>query len=280
MIKSLTLLLAALLFVAIPVTLTDAIGDTRIRGGVLVGAILGLVALYTLDRRRQHREADRAQEAAGERLTRLVRLSSDANFELPVHGSRNLRFASMVFVCGLVLLFCASVSSPGIGLWILGTILAVPSALLVLLMWPARKKPVIVLSKAGFTTPWTGLIPWHLVEGMDMRRSTRFHVLIFDIPRFRQLFPQVSPVNRWVWQRTPQSWSSRFQVMLEETTEEPDVVFHVVRTLWTAATGRTHSWSSSLAELRQHRALLRWLTLFTFAVAALYVISLVLRWLT
>jgi len=285
MIKSFTLFLAALLFVAIPVALTDVIGDARIRGGVLVGAILGLITLYALDRTRERRDTDRAQDAAGERLDRLLRLASNDNLELEVRGSHNLRLAWIGLLCGLVLLFCASVSASGIGLWIVfAALFAIPSALLVILMWPGRNKPVIVLSKAGFTTPWTGRIPWHFVHGIDIREvsvgSTHFHLLIFDIPGLRQLFVQFSPVNRWVWQRRPQSWSSRFQVMLKETTEQPEVVFQIARALWTESTGRTHYWNSSLAELRRYRGLLPWLKLFAFAVAALYVLSVIVKWLT
>jgi len=244
-IKSVVLLLAGLLCLAIPVAVSDRIiEDPQIRDAILVGAILGLGALYLFDLRRERRRAREALEAAGRRFSDLIRAAQDDRFELQVFGSRMLRKASIGALAGGTFVFLVFVmpESQRLGWFSLAVIFLLPSLVTLILGIPGIGKPVLSLSRKGFSTPWAGEIAWQLVDYIKLdelhQMSLHLYMLYFDIPRLREISQQFRLPHRWIY-RVRSRVSAKVGVALEETSENRQVVLRIAQLLRRSALSGT-----------------------------------------
>lgn len=216
---------------------------------MLVGAIPALVWLYFYDLRREERES------AGDevRFHELSALSRAPNFELAVSRPTSRRFAGISIATGLIFVLIslgvpASDSLASISTMLLGSTFVAGG---LALLFTAKSKRVVKVSRAGIETPGFRSIPWDRIYGVYIQeitiRSTRIESLMFHVPDVGNLADQFSGLMRWVYRHRPRTWPDAVSVILSGTSERPRVVYQIARLLWTEMTGRNNDWNPNMS---------------------------------
>ena len=112
---------------------------------------------------------------------------------------------------------------------------------------PAIGKPKLVLGKSGFSTPLTPLVPWKLVEGIDLleirARDNQVisHSLVFYIPSLPDHLQGFGLFHRLLYPLRGTAGKQRLQVFLRKPSEPAEAVLRIALQIWTEATGRTNA---------------------------------------
>jgi len=199
---------------------------------LVIVPVLGLFwGVPWLFRRYEWAKEGRAAQGLDKRFRELSALASSPNFELNVSGSSYIYLVVLVLLSGAFLLYLVALGERDVW-FVIGGGLTVALGLMGL--WasvPTLGKPKISITRLGFKTPSTPLIPWKLVQGIHLQEIT-YHRGSFDESRLGHYLEFCIP-------SLPQQ---RLRVVLRNPSEHPEVIRRLVQHLWTAATGSTHVW--------------------------------------
>ena len=249
--------LAGLLFFAGFLALSGALQGSTGAAAVLCASVAGIAGLFWLDARRARAAHDKTAGREQDQLERTLASADDPRFELTVFQSPLGLLAAGVVMLGFAAVPLSGVIAEGASVArriapALFAALLVPGGLLA--CWAALSRwgrPVVVLSRAGFETSWSGLVPWEKVHGIFLRddttRAPRIRRLELNVPDLESLRPRFRLPFRWIYRLRPRSWAPLVGIPLRSASVPPEVVYRTARSLWTRCTGRDHDWGPGMS---------------------------------
>src|SRR5262249_11293874 len=130
-------------------------------------------------------------------------------------------------------------SLDGVFLTVFGVGLAALSIFVLIAEIPSAGKPRVVLTREGFSTPLTPLIPWSSVDGIHLRpvgqdglfclrnKEVLLYELVFRIPELPQLVCRFALFYRMAFRLRRGEGRSRLSVILVRPSEAPEAVHKV-----------------------------------------------------
>jgi hypothetical protein len=259
----------------------------------LVGVTMALMGIGYLAGALFVRHSERSAPPASDSAA-LLQAAERPDFELAIHGSS--QFGLALALCGLgagglllsweksLLLFVCAIALLGLG------------ALVLLSALSSAGKPKLTLSRGGFRTPFGPFISWSEVEGIHLRANqargrVMSHSLMVRMPRLPQRIAEFSFFYRLVHQFRRGMGKETFHVVLRKTSQPPDLVYQLARSLWSRSTGRHYDWEPDMSpefnealrhpsdagarligdELLRKSRVLKWLWGTAIAVFVLYI---------
>lgn len=228
------------------------VADWKVSAVLVAAAVAGVVWLYRFDSRRETEEKQRAAANQEDRFHELSVLAASPQFELQVAGSSQI-YLGVAFVLGAGIALPAAAALESIE-WALGGAAALAFGVVLLLgSVPTLGKPKISITRLGFKTPLTPFVPWKLVEGIDLeahshRGRLMFHRLQFLIPSLPLEISRFALFHRLIHRMRTRAGKQRLHVVLASCSEQPKVLYRLIRQLWTESTGRTHFWNPNMSE--------------------------------
>lgn len=250
--KGIVLIGAGVLATAAMIGLAGVAVDWKVSAVLVAAALAGLVWLYRFDSRREEAEKERAAANDDARFHELSALAASPQFELQVAGSSQI-YLGVAFVLGAGIALPAAAASESIA-WALGGAAALAFGVVLLLgSVPTLGKPKISITRLGFKTPLTPFVPWKLVEGIDLeaqyhRGRLMFHRLQFLIPSLPLEISRFALFHRLIHRMRTKAGKQRLLVTLASCSEHPNVLYRLIRQVWTVSTGRTHFWNPNMSE--------------------------------
>ena len=214
---------------------------------LIAGSVTGIVWLTWREGRRDNAEAERVVEEDEQRLRELRALAQAPAFELIVSAPTQITLAIVPFLMAGVLLWWGILSEPFLGLLSAALFLCL-GALGFLRIVPEMGAPVMAISRKGFTTPLTPQIPWNLVEGIYLHEYSPYggapiSALLIKVNALSQHIAKSGPYARLLYWLYMKEGDDRLTVTVANTNERPEVIYGLMRTLWTESTGRSHDWN-------------------------------------
>lgn len=246
MTRNLALLAAGVLAAVLLVGISPIVGDVTVRTALGVLSGLGLIALYFADRRRQARQEKEAKKHAEERFRALQNAWRGTQLDIRIDAASPIAASLLMLLVGALFLL-AGLSIPQ---WILATVGAVAllaAAVMLTGSIPAVGKPKLVLGRAGFSTPLSPLMPWQLVEGIDLTEvrgrdeQVVFHSLVFYIPSLPDHLRSFGLFHRLLYRLRRGLAKQSVNVVLRNPSEPAEAVLRIALQIWTEATGRTNA---------------------------------------
>jgi hypothetical protein len=240
---------AAVLFVA-------AVAGSFAGPVVVLLVIAGVAALaYALvSRRRADHDAVRmrAERDTG-RFAELKSQLATTGTPVVIAGSNGVWMLVLMAVATFASLYYVWVA-PGVRTSLLAGFLALVTALVCFTVWPARRRPVLVIRPDGIDSAVYGSFTWDQIDGMDLRHQQSEgtivnHFLDLRIPDLAAYAPQMHGAIRWIRKLIPAARRvQHISIRLSGTTESPAVIHRLCRDLWTARTGKNHLWYAGMSE--------------------------------
>ncbi len=214
---------------------------------LIAGAVTGIVWLTWRDARHDKSAPGHVTEEADERFRELQSLAEGPGFELIVSAPTQITLAVVPILMGGGLLWWGMLSEPILGL-VSGVLFLCLGALGFLRVVPEMGAPVLSLSRSGFKTPLTPQIPWDLVEGIHLNRHAPYggvviSSLVIRVTTLAQHISKFGLYSRLLYWLYMKEGRERLTVTLTHTNEQPDVVYRLMRLLWTQNTGRDFDWN-------------------------------------
>lgn len=218
-----------------------------LRVTLIAGAVTGIVWLTWRDARHEKSQPAHVVEDTDERFRELRSLTEAPGFELIVAAPTQITLAVVPILMGGALLWWGMLSEPILGL-VSGALFLCLGALGFLRVVPEMGAPVLSISRAGFKTPLTPAIPWDLVEGIHLNRHAPYGgvviaSLVIRVTTLAQHVSKFGLYSRLLYWLYMKEGKERLTVMLTHTNEQPDVVYRLMRLLWTQNTGRDFDWN-------------------------------------
>ena len=218
-----------------------------VRVALIAGAVTGIVWLTWRDAGREKADQGHIVEEGEERFRELHALAADPGFELVVAAPTQITLAVVPILMGGGLLWWGMLSEPVLGL-ISGALFLCLGALGFLRVVPEMGAPVLSISRAGFKTPLTPQIPWVLVEGIHLNRHAPYSgveiaSVVIRVNALAQHISKFGLYARLLYWLYMKEGKERLTVSLSHTNEQPDVVYRLMRLLWTQNTGRDFDWN-------------------------------------
>jgi hypothetical protein len=241
-------------------------------------------ALGNVGRRRREEKERALAEARENRARELERLATEPGFELAVSGSSHLLLACGLVLLGACLLFggFSAESYAGRGLALAAAAFTLMLATPVLLLGASSLgKPILVLTREGFRTPLTPLIPWSRIDGIALKPNRArdrivSHSLFFRIRTLPLFVGELGLAYRLIYRFRSGRRRERLHVVLRATKESPEVIYRVSRVLWGPAAGPVNDWDPDIEDLPETMKAMRWMNIVVvIAVIGLVVTSLI-----
>ncbi|MEO8005374.1 MAG: hypothetical protein ABI771_10750 [Betaproteobacteria bacterium] len=218
-----------------------------LRVTLIAGSVTGIVWLTWRDARHEKSDRGHIVEEAEERFRELRMLSNEPGFQLIVAAPTQITLAVVPILMGGGLLWWGMLSEPVLGL-ISGALFLCMGALGFLRVVPEMGAPVLSISRAGFKTPLTPQIPWDLVEGIHLNQHAPYggvviSSLVIRVTSLAQHVGKFGLYSRLLYWLYMKEGKERLTVTLTHTNEQPDVVYRLMRLLWTQNTGRDFDWN-------------------------------------
>ncbi len=218
-----------------------------VRVVLIACAVTGIVWLAWRDTRRDKTQSAQVTEETDDRFRELRLLAEEPGFELIVSAPTQVTLAVVPVLMGGGLLWWGMLSEPVLGL-VSGALFLCLGALGFLRVVPEMGAPVLSISRAGFKTPLTPAIPWALVEGIHLNKYAPYGGIVIAslVIRVTTLAQHVSKFGlypRLLYWLYMKEGKERLTVTLAHTNEQPDVVYRLMRLLWTQSTGRDFDWN-------------------------------------
>lgn len=214
---------------------------------LIAGAVTAIVWLAWRDARHDKSRSGHVTEETDARFSKLRILADEQEFELIVSAPTQVSLAVVPILMGGALLWWGMLSEPILGL-VSGALFLCLGALGFLRVVPEMGAPVLSISRAGFKTPLTPSIPWDLVEGIHLNRHAPYGgvtiaSLVIRVTTLAQHVSKFGLYSRLLYWLYMKEGKERLTVALTHTNEQPDVVYRLMRLLWTQNTGRDFDWN-------------------------------------
>lgn len=212
----------------------------------------GIVALYRIDKRRVAHETQAKKEEIDGRYDKLARVATSGVFRLEVKAPSGL-LAGLAMAAVGALLVDVPLADGRIVALALGILMLVLGAPMLAHGILALGKPALVLDSVGLETALLPLINWERVEGIHLRTNYHkgrvvSHSLFFHVPGIEEVLDSLSPLRRALYRLRSLSGRRKLHVLLRRSSEPPEVLYRLARTLWNARTGRDYLWDPSAPE--------------------------------
>ena len=221
---------------------------------ILVAAGIGALVLAVVSRLRAQGEATRTRsEKETVRYAELKSQIATTGTRVVVTGSSGIWMLVLMVAITLASLYYLWLA-PGIRSVLLTVFLALITLLVYLVVWPAFRKPVLVVRPEGIETHGYGSFTWTQIDGMDLRAQKSEgapvnHFLDLRIPDLASYAAQMNGVVRWIRRLVPAARRTQhISIRVSGTSESPAVIHRLCRDLWTAATGKDHLWYAGMSE--------------------------------
>jgi hypothetical protein len=250
-VRALTLIAGGVLLALLIASPALFLAEWRVGAGVAVLAGAALFWLGRFDKRRQRVERELSAQRDQARIGRLEALATSHDFELKIRGATQAPLTLVLLTAGAALGF-KGWADQITGLLAAGASLALVAGFFLLAVIPSIFRPVLVLTRGGFSSPLTGPIAWQHVDGMSLEkihlRHSVVHRLAFRIRSLAEHMGSFSLFYRILYRLRRGARKQQIHLVLQRTSESPDVVYRVARLLWTQATGRTDAWYPGMPE--------------------------------
>jgi hypothetical protein len=218
-----------------------------VRVVLIAGAVTGIVWLTWRDAHHDKSKQGHVAEEVEERFRELRSLAEEPGFELIVSAPTQITLAVVPILMGGGLLWWGMLSEPILGI-VSGVLFLCLGALGFLRVVPEMGASVLSISRAGFKTPLTPQIPWDLVEGIHLNRHAPYggvviSSLVIRVTTLAQHVSNFGLYSRLLYWLYMKEGRERLTVTLTHTNEQPDVVYRLMRLLWTQNTGRDFDWN-------------------------------------
>lgn len=220
----------------------------------IVGAIITYFA-YSMDSRREKAVAAQHRKAIEHRIETLAKTPWENGNTLEVNtGSGKIWIALLTLVASVLFAYSsASGTEPQWGIFAGSVLFSILALFALFRLLPGIGKPVLVLSKHGFTTPLHGIIRWAEVSGVHLQeitlRGSTTSTLIFKVERYGESAESI----HWTEQVLAAFGLGALKrkvvaVLLNGATEKPETIYAIAKLLWQQNTGMNHEWNPMLSD--------------------------------
>ena len=209
-----------------------------------------MVGLYYLDKRLDEITAARQGAEEAQRLVELSKSSAKREV-VEVSGSTGLAIALIALSIGGVIIY---LFIPFPNFWAMagGAGMVAIGCLLLLQALPSLGKPVLALSREGFKTPLTPLVPWAAVDGIHLRhyvmRHGEIYQLVFLIEALPKILGAFGLFHRITHMFRSKARRKQFEVRLTDKSQSPEFIEKVARSYWKARTGNDYGWNPAFTD--------------------------------
>ena len=253
MVKFFALLLAVVGFTLLGLGLVL----TREHPAMLVLGIAGAIITYfaySMDSRREKAVAAQHKKALELRIETLAKTPWENGNTLEVSGSGNVWIALLALVASVLFAYSsASATEPHWGIFAGSVLFSILALFALFRLLPGMGKPILVLSKRGFTTPLHGTIRWGEVSGVNLQqitlRGSTTSTLNFKVERYGERDERA----HWTEQVLAAFGLGVLKrkvvaVLLNGASEKPETIYAIAKLLWQQNTGMNHEWNPMLSD--------------------------------
>lgn len=237
---------------------------TREHPAMLAVGIVGVIITYfaySMDSRRKETVAAQQRKTIELRIETLAKTPWDNGNTLEVNtGGGKIWIALLTLVASVLFAYSsASGTEPKWGIFAGSIMLSVLALFALFRLVPGMGKPVLVLSKCGFTTPLHGTIRWGEVSGVHLQeitlRGSTTSTLNFKVERFGES----AESTHWTDQVLAAFGLGALKrkviaVLLNGAREKPETIYAIAKLLWQKNTGMNHEWNPMLSDEFNHAA--------------------------
>lgn len=180
----------------------------------------------------------------------ILKQAKSPSFERAIYGSSQILLGTLITLFGVPLIVF---SKSGIVVLLVGGFLLLAGMLILFGAAMTLGKPQIVLSYRGFSTPHSPFVPWSEVEGIHLQANRYRGQVVSESLQFRigslpERIAEFSAFHRFLHLFRRGSGRQKFHVVLKSSSEPPETVYRLARTLWTQATGRDYEWNPEMSD--------------------------------
>jgi hypothetical protein len=223
-------------------------------GGMLL-AVAALGAIFFARRRLDARLAAERERAAQARLPQLI--EQIENWHRPIAVKTNVglpMFAGVLFTgIGLIALW-HGVRKPDVEALLAALACLVIGLPVLIAFVPRIGRAALSVAAEGIELAGYGMLGWHEIDGIDLvvvrsKGAVVGHRLEFLVPDLQKRRNRMTATTRLLhaltmWGRARAvAW-----VFLGKSSEAPELIERLCKTLWSKATGHTHLWSRLVPE--------------------------------
>lgn len=215
---------------------------------VVLGAGLVIWA-FVIDGRHEKRVAEQRKNKIEQRTLELTAAPRAANQALAIKGDSGAPLFFIAALAGVGMVYASVEDSNAPPMFFLGGIFV--SALFSFALFralPGVGKPLLEMSPQGIRMPIHGFIAWREIGGISLskhsHRGVTTYTLIFKIENYRRAVADIHWTERLLSLLGVGALRRGVvSVLLRNSSEEPETVYAVARSLWQQSTGRNHHWS-------------------------------------